>query len=101
MACDDERAISYAGIVLAATLGQRPGIEALVDVCLGDRPRAANVAAKVMTLISGDGAGPIASMTATSCAPAGWPSPSPSGRRALDPGHTSALGHRTRRHLAP
>lgn len=40
VAFDDERAVADAGIVLAATLAQRLGIEALVDdaVCLGDRP---------------------------------------------------------------
>src|SRR3954447_21984947 len=51
---DDERAVANAGIVLAATLAGRLGIEALVDrtVDLGDRPGAANAGAKVMTLIS-------------------------------------------------
>ena len=51
---DDERAVGDAGIVLAATLAQRLGIEALVDrtVDLGDRPGAANAGAKVMTLVS-------------------------------------------------
>ena len=54
VAFDDERAVADAGIVLAATLAQRLGIEALVDnaVCLGDRPGAANAGAKVMTLVS-------------------------------------------------
>jgi hypothetical protein len=44
VAFDDERAVADAGVVLAATLAQRLGIEALVDaaVCLGDRPGAAN-----------------------------------------------------------
>jgi hypothetical protein len=51
---DDERAVADAGIVLAATLGRRLGIEALVDetVDLGERAGAANAGAKVMTLIS-------------------------------------------------
>jgi hypothetical protein len=51
---DDERAVADAGIVLAATLADRLGIEALVDatVDLGDRPGAANAGAKVMTLVS-------------------------------------------------
>jgi hypothetical protein len=51
---DDERAVGDAGIVLAATLAERLGIEALVDgtVDLGDRPGAANAGTKVMTLIS-------------------------------------------------
>jgi hypothetical protein len=54
VAFDDERAVADAGVVLAATLAQRLGIEALVDaaVCLGDRPGAANPGAKVMTLVS-------------------------------------------------
>ena len=51
---DDERAVADAGIVLAATLAKRLGIEALVDetVDLGERPGAANAGAKVMTLVS-------------------------------------------------
>src|SRR4051812_11152530 len=51
---DDERAVADAGIVLVATLAQRLGIEALVDqtVELGERPGAANVGAKVMSLVS-------------------------------------------------
>jgi hypothetical protein len=51
---DDERAVADAGIVLAATLAGRLGIEALVDgtVDLGERPGAANAGAKVMRLIS-------------------------------------------------
>jgi Transposase DDE domain group 1 len=51
---DDERAVADAGIVLAATLAERLGIEALVDrtVDLGERPGAANAGAKVMTLVS-------------------------------------------------
>src|SRR3954463_13540469 len=51
---DDERAVADAGIVLAATLADRLGVEALVDetVDLGERPGAANAGAKVMTLLS-------------------------------------------------
>ena len=51
---DDERAVADAGIVVAATLAGRLGIEALVDerVVLGDRVGAGNEGAKVMTLIS-------------------------------------------------
>jgi hypothetical protein len=51
---DDERAVADAGIVLAATLAERLGIEALVDqtLDLGERPGAANAGAKVMTLVS-------------------------------------------------
>jgi hypothetical protein len=54
VAFDDERAVADAGIVLTATLARRLGIEALVDesVDLGGRPGAANVGAKVMTLVS-------------------------------------------------
>src|SRR3954465_7243220 len=54
VAFDDQRAVADAGIVLAATLAQRLGIEALVDarVVLGDRVGAGNEGAKVMTLIS-------------------------------------------------
>ena len=54
VAFDDERAVADAGMVLAATLAQRLGIEALVDdaVCLGAGPGAANAGAKVMTLVS-------------------------------------------------
>jgi hypothetical protein len=51
---DDERAVADAGIVLAATLARRLGIEALVDerVDLGKRVGAGNEGLKVMTLIS-------------------------------------------------
>jgi hypothetical protein len=51
---DDQRAVADAGIVLAATLARRLGIEALVDetVDLGERAGAANAGAKVMTLVS-------------------------------------------------
>jgi len=51
---DDERAVSDAGIALAATLAARLGIEALVGrfVCLRrDRPGAGNAGRKVMALI--------------------------------------------------
>jgi hypothetical protein len=70
---DDERAVADAGIVLAATLAARLGIEALVNqsVDLGDRPGAANAGAKVMTLVSAMRSGRTASTTATCCAPAG------------------------------
>jgi hypothetical protein len=62
-----------AGIVLTATLARRLGIEALVDesVDLGERPGAASVGAKVMTLVSAMALGATASTTATCCAPAG------------------------------
>src|SRR4051794_5977574 len=50
---DDERAVANAGIVLAATLAARLGIEALVDrfVGLGARVGAANPGRKVLTLV--------------------------------------------------
>jgi hypothetical protein len=50
---DDERVIVNAGIVLAVTLGQRLGIEALVDaaVKLGARPGASRPGRKVLSLI--------------------------------------------------
>ena len=54
VAFDDERAVSDAGIALAATLAGRLGIEGLVDrfVCLHrERPGACNAGRKVMTLI--------------------------------------------------
>ena len=54
VAFDDERAVSDAGIALAATLAGRLGIEGLVDrvVCLRrERPGATNAGRKVMTLI--------------------------------------------------
>jgi hypothetical protein len=51
---DDERAVANAGMLLAAVLAERLGVERLVDdtVCLGDRPGAANPGRKVMTLMS-------------------------------------------------
>src|SRR3954463_14800576 len=54
VAFDDERAVADAGIVLAATLARRLGIEALVDqrVVLGERVGAGNAGAKVMSLVS-------------------------------------------------
>src|SRR3954452_23547792 len=51
---DDERAVADAGIVLAATLARRLGIEALVDerLDLGERVGAGNEGANVMSLVS-------------------------------------------------
>jgi hypothetical protein len=54
VAFDDERLVSDAGVVLAATLAQRLGIEALVDrfVLLRlERPGARNAGRKVMSLL--------------------------------------------------
>jgi hypothetical protein len=51
---DDERVVSDAGIVLAATLAQRLGIEGLVDrfvVLRRERPGAGNAGRKVMGLV--------------------------------------------------
>jgi hypothetical protein len=51
---DDERVVANAGVMLPALLAGRLGIEAVVDqtVDLGDRPGAANVGQKVMTMVS-------------------------------------------------
>ena len=51
---DDERAVADAGIVLPATLGERLGLEGLIDECvdLGDRTGGARPGAKVMSLVS-------------------------------------------------
>ena len=51
---DDERAVANAGVLLPAILGERLGIEALVDrtVDLGERDGAANPGRKVMSLVS-------------------------------------------------
>lgn len=54
VAFDDERAVSDAGIALAATLAARLGIEALVERFVRlrpERPGASSVGRKVMTLI--------------------------------------------------
>jgi Transposase DDE domain group 1 len=51
---DDERAVANAGVLLAAVLAGRLGLEALADqtVDLGDRPGAANPGRKVMSMVS-------------------------------------------------
>jgi hypothetical protein len=50
---DDERVVANAGVMLAALLAERLGIEALVDDCvqLGARPGAAHPGRKVMTMV--------------------------------------------------
>ncbi len=50
---DDERVVANAGLMLAVTLGQRLGIEALVDeiVDLGDQPGAARPGRKVLSFV--------------------------------------------------
>ena len=50
---DDERVVVNAGIVLAVTLGQRLGIEALVDAAVrfGARPLASRPGRKVLSLV--------------------------------------------------
>ena len=56
---DDERAVADAGIVLAATLAARLGIEALVDETRRSRRaagRGERRARRCMTLVLGDGA---------------------------------------------
>jgi Transposase DDE domain group 1 len=52
VAFDDERAVANAGLLLPVTLGQRLGLEALVDetIDLGDRPGAARPGRKVLSL---------------------------------------------------
>jgi hypothetical protein len=51
---DDERVVANAGVLLAAVVAERLGIEALVEetVDLGGRAGAANPGCKVMTLVS-------------------------------------------------
>jgi hypothetical protein len=53
VAFDDERVVANAGILLAVTLGQRLGLEALVEeiVDLGGRPGAARPGRKVLSLV--------------------------------------------------
>jgi len=53
VAFDDERVVVNAGIVLAVTLGQRLGLEALIDqtVRLGERAGASRPGRKVLSLI--------------------------------------------------
>jgi hypothetical protein len=53
VAFDDENAVANAGLLLPVTLGQRLGLEALVDgiVDLGDRPGAARPGRKILTLV--------------------------------------------------
>jgi hypothetical protein len=50
---DDERVVVNAGVVLAATLGRRLGLEQLVDaaVRLGGRPGASRPGRKVLSLV--------------------------------------------------
>jgi DDE family transposase len=53
IALDDERAVAGAGLLLAATLAERLGIEQVTDrlVDLGDRPGAAHPGRKLLTLV--------------------------------------------------
>jgi Transposase DDE domain group 1 len=50
---DDERVVANAGVLLASTLSDRLGIEALVDGCvaLGDSSAASRAGAKVLSLV--------------------------------------------------
>src|SRR5215213_9475403 len=53
VAFDDQRAVASAGLLLAATLAERLGIEQATDqlVDLGDRPGAAHPGSKLLTLV--------------------------------------------------
>ena len=53
VAFDDRRAVASAGLLLAATLAERLGIEQATDqlVDLGDRPGAARPGRKLLTLV--------------------------------------------------
>jgi hypothetical protein len=53
VAFDDERLVAGAGLLLPATLAERPGIEQGADqlVDLGDRPGAACPGRKLLTLV--------------------------------------------------
>jgi hypothetical protein len=53
VAFDDERVVASAGLLLAATLAERLGIEQATDqlVDLGDRPGAARPGRKLLTLV--------------------------------------------------
>ena len=68
---DDERVVANAGLMLAVTLGQRLGIEALVDeiVDLGDRPGAARPGARCFRSRTRCCWAPTASMIAVCCVP--------------------------------
>jgi hypothetical protein len=50
---DDERVVANAGVLVASTLAERLGIEALVDQCvvLADRSAASRAGAKVLSLV--------------------------------------------------
>jgi hypothetical protein len=53
IAFDDRRAVASAGLLLAATLAERLGVEQVTDqvVDLGDRPGAAHPGRKLLTLV--------------------------------------------------
>ena len=67
---DDTHAIANAGLLLAATLAERLGIEQAADalIDLGERPGAAWPGRKLLTLIHSMLAGGTASTTPTCCA---------------------------------
>jgi hypothetical protein len=69
---DDGRAVAGAGLVLVATLSEQLDTYAQANkmIDLGGRPGHALPGRKVLTLVHAMVAGPTASMTATSCAPA-------------------------------
>jgi hypothetical protein len=69
VAFDDQRAVASAGLLLAATLAERLGIEQATDqlVDLGDRPGAARPGRKLLTLVHAMVAGGDASTTWSCC----------------------------------
>jgi hypothetical protein len=74
IAFDDEHAVASAGLLLAATLAERLGIERAADqlVDLGGRPGAARPGPKLLTLVHAMVAGGDAS-TMWNCCAAGRP----------------------------
>ena len=75
---DDTHAVANAGLLLAATLAERLGIEQTADqvIDLGERPGAHRPGRKLLTLVHSLLAGGTASTTPTCCAadrpPACW-----------------------------
>jgi hypothetical protein len=98
---DDTHAVANAGLLLAATLAERLGIEQAADalVDLGERPGAHRPGRKLLTLVHSMLAGGAASTTPTCCAvapPAGcwaigsWRPPGSGLSCARSPSGTSA-----------
>lgn len=67
---DDPNAVGNAGLILAATLIRRLGLEALINerVRLDGREGGSRPGRKVLTLVCAIIAGPPTSITSTSCA---------------------------------